>query len=214
MEGFMWRHQPRTQNVLALLRKGSIGELRQIRCSFSFDIGRGDWRLDPARGGGALWDVGCYGINTCRLFSESEPQEIQAAARWWATGVDMTLTSTLMFPSGVLGQVDCSFEVPFRCQYELIGTGGVIEVPRAYLPDDRPEILLRKGDELTRLQAPHGDQYAAMVDHFSRAVATAHPELPLPAETGLANMQVLDAVLAAARNSSKHGTRPLGGRAG
>ena len=40
----------------------------------------------------------------------------------------------LEFPGGVLAAVDCSFEQPFRCAYELVGSKGVIEVPDAYLP--------------------------------------------------------------------------------
>src|SRR5579883_2199538 len=69
MEAFMWRHQPRTAAVRRLLAEGMIGELRLIRSSFSFSIDANDWRLDPGRGGGALWDVGCYGVSTARLFA-------------------------------------------------------------------------------------------------------------------------------------------------
>jgi predicted dehydrogenase len=61
MEAFMWRHQPRTRELRRLVRDGAIGDLRLIRSSFSFPIAAGDWRLDPARGGGALWDVGATG---------------------------------------------------------------------------------------------------------------------------------------------------------
>ena len=49
--------------------------------AFSFPIEPGDWRLDPARGGGALWDVGCYGLSSARLFSGAEPAVVQKAAR-------------------------------------------------------------------------------------------------------------------------------------
>jgi len=53
MEGFMWRHQPRTATLRERLAQGAIGELRLVRTSFSFPIAAGDWRRDPARGGGA-----------------------------------------------------------------------------------------------------------------------------------------------------------------
>src|SRR4051794_35903464 len=61
MEAFMWRHQPRTEALQKLVAEGAIGELRLVRSSFSFSIDHSDWRLDNARGGGALWDIGCYG---------------------------------------------------------------------------------------------------------------------------------------------------------
>ncbi len=77
MEAFMWRHQPRTLELRGLVNGGAIGELRLIRSSFSFPIEPGDWRLDPSRGGGALWDVGCYGVSTARLFAGTEPVSLE-----------------------------------------------------------------------------------------------------------------------------------------
>ena len=61
------------------------------------------------------------------------------------TGVDLSLTAQLEFPGGVLATIDCSFEQPFRCSYELVGSRGVIEVPDAYLPpaEGKPIARLR-----------------------------------------------------------------------
>jgi predicted dehydrogenase len=196
MEGFMWRHHPRTIRVVELVRSGRIGDVRLIRCSFSFDIDRNDWRLDPTRGGGALWDVGCYGVNTCRLICGTEPTDITATAHW-AGGVDMTLAATLRFPGEVIGQVDCSFELPYRCHFEIVGTRGAIDVPDAYLPGDCPDVSIRCGESTERLTMPPANQYSAMVDHFTRCVHAGRIEWP--AEDGVGNMQTLDAVLAAAR---------------
>jgi predicted dehydrogenase len=198
MEAFMWRHQPRTAALRRLVSEGAIGTLRLIRSSFSFPIEAGDWRLDPGRGGGALWDVGCYGASTARLFAGSEPEAIQAVARFGPTGVDLSLTAALRFPDGVLGQLDCSFEQPFRCAYELIGTRGVIEVPDAYLPPARPTARLRLADSAQDLVFEGHDQYAEMVDAFALAAADPTHRLPDPAEDGLAQLTVLDAILAAA----------------
>lgn len=200
MEAFMWRHQPRTRAVAGMLADGLLGELRLIRSSFSFPIDPGDWRLDPARGGGALWDVGCYGVSTARLFARAEPESISARARFGPTGVDLSLAATLGFPGGVLAQVDCSFEQPFRCTYELVGTRGSIEVPDAYLPPERPSAVLRtiEPDSTRPLDFDGRDQYAAMVDAFAQAVATR--SLAPPAEDGLAQMRALDAILNAARS--------------
>jgi predicted dehydrogenase len=131
MEAFMWRHQPRTLELRKRIAEGLIGELRLVRSSFSFPIDAGDWRLDPARGAGALWDVGCYGVSTARLFAGGEPSKVRAAARFLAPKVDMTLAAVLEFPNGVIGTVDCSFEQPLRCSNELVGSKGVIEVPDA-----------------------------------------------------------------------------------
>jgi predicted dehydrogenase len=210
MEAFMWRHQPRTLEIRRLVADGAVGELRLIRSSFSFPIERGDWRLDPSRGGGALWDVGCYGVNTARLFACAEPVRWQAMALRGPSGVDLTLAGLLEFPGGVLATIDCSFEQPFRCHYELIGTRGLVEVPDAYLPpaDGPPTARLRTigtgsdidaGDARVRdLEFERTDQYVAMVDAFARSVSAG--ELVEPAEDGHAQMLALDCLDLAARS--------------
>ncbi len=211
------------------MRDGAIGELRLVRSSFSFPIEPRDWRLDPGRGGGALWDVGCYGVSTARLFAGGEPRMACAFARFdqssinfkkthhaerdddqlGQSGVDLTLTALLEFESGVLATIDCSFEQPFRCQYELVGSRGSLGVPDAYLPPQagKPAALLRSlgeasdsgsgGDRVEVLEFEPADQYAAMVDAFSRSVGAG--ALVDPAEDGLEQMRVLDELSREAR---------------
>ena len=198
MEAFMWRHQPRTIGILNEVASGLIGELRLIRSSFSFSIDMNDWRLDPARGGGALWDVGCYGVSTTRLFARSEPESICSRARFGPTGVDLSLTAELKFPNGILGLIDCSFEQPFRCTYELVGTKGSIEVPDAYLPPEMSSIARLIVEGKTReLEFENINQYSAMVDAFGLGVASGGTLIP-PSEDGLAQSEALDAILFAA----------------
>ena len=195
----MWRHQVRTTALRSLVAEGAIGELRLVRSSFSFPIDPGDWRLDMSRGGGALWDVGCYGVSTVRLFAGAEPDAVRSVARFGPTGVDLTLTAEFQFPGGVLGLIDCSFEQPFRCSYELVGARGVIEVPDAYLPPADGSLAYQVTDGQRRELAFEGaNQYGAMVDAFDQGVR-AGGTLVEPSENGLAQMTVLDAVIAAAR---------------
>jgi predicted dehydrogenase len=235
MEAFMWRHQERTLEIRKRVRDGAIGALRLVRSSFSFPIGPGDWRLDPQRGGGALWDVGCYGVSTARLFAEGEPRAARALAHFARVGadlskrqheepadydvapggVDLTLAAVLEFDSGVLATIDCSFEQPFRCHYELVGSRGVIEVPNAYIPprDSKPSARLRSlgqdSDSSTGsgsaqvLEFEHSNQYGAMIDAFSRSVSAGR--LVDPAEDGLSQMIALDQLNRDARSARGSG---------
>ncbi len=204
MEAFMWRHQPRTTAIREQVSNGVIGTLRLVRSSFSFPIDANDWRLDRTRGGGALWDVGCYGVSTCRLFAGSDPISIRAMQRLGPTGVDLTLTAQLAFTDSVIGLIDCSFEAPFRCEYELVGTTGSIRVPDAYLPPPNPFAYRSESGSDADNTAPATltfdgtDQYAEMVDAFARSVATGR--LVEPAEDGLTQMRILDAIKRAALN--------------
>lgn len=198
MEAFMWRHQPRVKGLKWRVSAGEIGDLRLVRSSFSFPIDMTDWRLDNTRGGGALWDVGTYGVSTVRLFTDAEPTGIQASAHFGTSGVDLSLSAVFHFPGDVLGVIDCSFEQPFRQTYELVGTQGSFEVNDAYLPSPEPTATFRDADGKVTILAPFAgtNQYAEMVDAFARGLSGS---LSDGAEDGLQQMIVLDEVLKAAR---------------
>lgn len=205
MEGFMWRHQPRVEDLRKQIARGDIGTLKIVRVSFSFACPADDWRMDPTRGGGPLWDIGTYGVNCCRLYAGAEPSRIQAQGRFAPSGVDLTVSAQLTFPNGVIGLIDCSFEVPFRCEYELVGTGGAYKVTEAFLPPEVPTATYLKGGSNVEaggtetLTFAGTDQYARMVDAFAASVAQG--KLVDPAQDGTAQMKVLSDILAAARES-------------
>lgn len=196
MEAFMWRHHPRVAHARQMLRSGQLGELRLVKMDFSFDIDRDDWRLDPQRGGGALYDLGCYGINAARLFTGEEPAEIFARARYHVPSVELTLAMELRFPGGVVALLDCSFECPYRNRLEIVGTRAAIEFPDGVLPPPQAELRIRRGEVLEVVPFATADQYAEQIEAFCQAIRTGR--LPEPAEDGLANMRVLTDVRAAA----------------
>lgn len=196
MEGFMWRHHPRVAHAKRLLESGALGELRLVKMDFSFDIDRGDWRLDPERGGGALYDLGCYGINIARYFAGAEPTDVFARARYHRPGVDLTLAMALGFPGGATALVDCSFECPYRNRFEIVGTRGAIEFPDGVLPPPEATLVLRTENGAETLRFPAADQYAVMFECFARSVTAG--ALQTPAEDGVANMRAVERVRNAA----------------
>ncbi len=201
-EAFMWRHHPRALRAKELLEEGVIGELRLIIVNFSFDIDRSDWRMQPEKGGGAMWDLGCYGVNCARYFTGAEPTSEYARAHWSDTGVDMTMQIALAFPGEVLANIDCSFEAPFRCQAELVGTQGRMLLPEAFLPTDDAVILVQRSNERDAVidveRVEPANQYGCQVTGFCASIAAGR--LQWPGENGLANMRVLQSVLMVARS--------------
>ena len=202
-EAFMWRHHSRTKRVKDLLAAGTIGDLRLVCAHFSFEIDPGDWRLDPTRGGGAVWDIGCYGVNAARHFVGTEPGTIYSRARFHPSGADTTIQIALEFPDGVLANVDCSFEAPFRCEVELVGTKGTITLPDTFLPPPTAKLLVRRGTAPETVSEttvfPEANQYAEQVSDFCASISAG--KLLAPAEDGLANMRVLEAALTQAKAS-------------
>ena len=202
MEAYMYRFHPRTEEVVAQLRGGAVGEIRAVRSAFTFKLSRPDnIRLDPDLGGGSLMDVGCYCVNASRTLLGSEPYAVQANARWTARGVDDELTGVLHFPDDVRAHFDCSLTME-RCEfYEVAGTDGVLRVESSFLPGtDSTTIETQRGREGVAHQTVEGaDEYLRMVEHFAEAVLSGSP-VRYPATEAAANMRVIEALYRSARS--------------
>jgi D-xylose 1-dehydrogenase (NADP+, D-xylono-1,5-lactone-forming) len=149
-EAFMYRSHPQTLRIQELIAAGRIGTVQLVHSGFSFVLDRqGDVRFDPAMGGGALWDVGCYPVSFARAVIGQEPVEALGWQRTGETGVDLSFTGMLRFPGGAVAQIDAGFESPYRSSAEIVGTEGVISVPRPFRPDIPAEIFIGPaGDQL------------------------------------------------------------------
>jgi len=200
-EAFMYRHHPQIAQALERVRAGEIGTPRLIRGSFSFELNRpDDVRWDPALGGGALLDVGCYPVSAARLMFGAEPVKALAAATFTPRGVDETLAGVLVFPEERYALMDCSFRLPLRQGLEIVGTAGRIALSWPYNPGPRPTtITLVRGDEETTITVPPANSYALMVEAFNDALLSRRP-LPYPPEDAQANMRALDMLAASARS--------------
>ena len=127
VEGYPYRAQPQTLKLRELLAGGIIGDVRLIQATFGFTLGAGvNVRLDPRLAGGALMDVGVYPVSLARMIAGARPTRVHAVAHW-AGGVDRTLAATLQFASGLLAQINCSFDTGPQRQALITGSKGVIE---------------------------------------------------------------------------------------
>src|SRR5690349_19667161 len=123
-EAFMYRHHPQTLKIKELVEDGTIGRVRLLRSAFTFSLtgapGNVRWNKDLT--GGSIWDVGCYSISLAR-FLFGAPTRVDG---WQVTrdGVDETFVGTLEFPGGQVAQFDSSFNMPLRCEAEIVGEPG------------------------------------------------------------------------------------------
>jgi xylose dehydrogenase (NAD/NADP) len=175
-EAFMYRFHPQTYAVREIIRSGRLGELVFIHADLMFNLGDrpGDFRLSREQDGGALMDVGCYGVNVARLLA-GEPEGFEAVASFRGHETDMRFSGSLRFPGGVVATFHSAMDVPLRERLEVIGTRGslVVEDPwqcRA------AEIRVRDGEgEAERVATPKIDRYRAQFEAFSRAAESGAP---------------------------------------
>jgi predicted dehydrogenase len=211
MEAFMYRFHPRTERVARLAADGAIGAVHLVRASFTFAVRSPDnIRLIPGLGGGALYDVGCYGVNVSRMIL-GEPQEAMARADFGTSGVDEVTGAVLRFDRDRLAVVDCGLRISRRQEYEVVGTDGHMTVPLGFLPGTAAsEIHLTQGTDRSVVTVPGADQYQLMVEHFEEVTLDGAP-LRQPPEDATANMRTIDALY---RSMKTGRAEAIGGGAG
>jgi predicted dehydrogenase len=206
-EAFMVRHHPQWKRAREIIKSGAIGQARAIQTFFSYHL------TDPANirnqppGGGALYDIGCYAINTARYVFAAEPTRVVAALDVDpAFGVDRAASALIEFPGGRALTFACATQVAPHQRVTIVGETGRIEVAIPFnAPNDRPtRIVVDSGVDLVgggaRVETfAVCDQYTLQGDAFSRAVLGEAP-LAYPIEDAIANMRVIDAAFRSARS--------------
>ncbi|WP_078409858.1 Gfo/Idh/MocA family protein [Priestia abyssalis] len=207
LEAFMYQFHPQHQRVKEIIASGEIGEVKLMRASFSFYLQGLDEniRMNSELGGGSLYDVGCYCLHSVRNILGVEPNKVFASAQIHPEHrVDMSVEGIMELNSGVKAVFDASMQQTLRHQYEIVGTKGRIEVPRAYLPNlynGEALILVNTEDDNQREEKVTGHQYILQVEQFSTWVMEGCSP-GYYAENTVRNMSLIEACL----ESIKKGT--------
>ncbi len=201
-EAFMVRFHPQWLRARELVRSGAIGELRAIQVFFAYDNRDPEnIRNKPETGGGALLDIGCYGVVSGRFCFEAEPQRIVSLIdRDSSFGTDRLSSVIADFGAGRQLSFVVATQLSPHQRVTLSGTKGRVEIiiPFNAPPGETTRIILDDGSALGGASSreetfPPVDQYAEQADAFARAVL-GEEELPYKVDDALANMQILDAI--------------------
>jgi len=211
-EAFMYRHHPQTAKVRELVAGGAVGTPRLLRGAFTFSLTRdADVRLDPAQGGGSLWDVGCYPVSLARFVLGEEPVEAFGWQVAGPTGVDETFVGQLRFPGGAFLGFDCGFRAPLRTWMEIVGSEGVLEVPQPFKPGLGETLrLVRPEGGTEAIEVPGQELYRGEVEDLADAILLRRaPGVTLADSRG--NVAALVALLRSAREGRPVAVEASGG---
>lgn len=208
-EAFMIRSFTQWLRVQELLQSGRIGSVCAVTATFSY------FNTDPQNirnivecGGGALYDIGCYCIQSARLGFGALPKRVVGLIeRDPQMGTDRLTSALLDFENGH-ATFTCSTQmVPYQ-RVHFLGTKGRIEIEIPFnAPKDRPtRIFIDEAGDLfgggiVTEEFPTADQYTMQGDAFSRAILD-NTEVPVPLEDAIANMSVIEAIFRAAETSA------------
>ncbi|MBV5243124.1 MULTISPECIES: Gfo/Idh/MocA family protein [Mycolicibacterium] len=197
MEGFHYLFHPVTQRALALAGDGTLGELRRVEVRMGMPEPKPDdprWSLELA--GGALMDLGCYGVHVLRRFGV--PSILSATAVQRSAGVDATLDAEVVFPSGLTGLTANSMvQDDFSFTLRLIGSRGEAFVHNFIKPRDDDRLTVQTDDGTRVERFGTRASYTYQLESFARHVLHGAP-LPLDTTDAVENMAVIDEIYRAA----------------
>jgi predicted dehydrogenase len=171
MEAFMYQFHCQHKRVKELLRSGLIGEYRHVKAHFSWMLeDEEDIRLNRELGGGAMRDVGCYGLHAVTQIAGFKPVQISMSGKI-RNGVDTTSTCVLIDKYNRTAEVSASMELPFINRYEIIGPKGSIIVDSSFRPDVSADgygkVTVRdENGNVILFERFKDDQYLNQVEHF------------------------------------------------
>ena len=177
-EGFMYRHHPRIRKIKNMILEGDLGQVLRLKVSHHFMLqGDTNIRLDPALGGGALADLGCYAVNIMRFLTGHEPIRVSGQCRKSLRGADTFFCGQLHFPNDILGDFDCGFHSPRTASMEIIGTKAILRVPEPFRvlhphPGDEENLMfLQRESGIEEIRTPHPESpHLTQIQDLARAI--------------------------------------------
>jgi predicted dehydrogenase len=213
-EAFMVRHHPQWEKVVELVQADKIGPVRAVQTTFSYhNVDHANIRNQKEAGGGALYDIGCYAVNTARLVFGKEPVRVAAVCEQDPqSGCDRLTSGILDFGTGQATFIVATQQVPYQ-RVQIFGTRGHIEVEIPFnAPNSRPcRLLVDPGslgspdftvaedsrDRAETFVLPIANHYTLQGHAFSEAIRTGKTPQNSIADA-VANARVLDAIFQAA----------------
>lgn len=195
-EAFHDRYHPVFLHLLEHKRSGAFGRIRALRAEFFVDIpfDPRNIRYDPAQGGGAMMDLGCYPVHWLRSFMGEEPEILSARAELTPLNVDQRMEVEMAFSGGISAQLVADIaNPPFRGLLRIEGEKGAVEVDNPCLPHKGHSIREWFGGSYREFTLAGGTTYDYQLAAFIDAVDNGTP-LPTGGQDAINNMKALDAI--------------------
>lgn len=202
MEGFHYLFHPIIGRMFALLGDGTLGVLQRVEVIMRMPEPKPDdprWSFDLA--GGAVMDLGCYGLHVHRQlgrFAGGEPTIVAARAVERDPGVDESCEIELVFPSGATGSsVNAMTAERFEMTLRIVGDRGEAFAHDYALQsgDDRITITTDAGTTVEHLGTR--STYTYQLDVFAQHLADG-TAFPIDVDDAVTTMELIDSTYRAA----------------
>ena len=205
MVAYRIQYEAYNRRAMQLVRGGQYGRLIAISAVNAQTVaedGAQQWRHKRAMaGGGSLFDIGLYCLNTSRFLTGEEPVEIFASV-WSPPGdprfaeVEETVSFTLRFPSHTIAHCLASYGGRDDKYQRLNLQTVALDMPNAYqYSGQQLQVIGRRDDVTSRDQwvLEPKDQFATEIDHMATCVLeNLRPHTP--GEEGLQDLRLMEAI--------------------
>jgi len=207
MIAYRMQTEPAVRRARELVQSGYVGEPMSVTGDMSQRLldrvnpDPGQWRLDESlAGGGALFDIGIYPLNTTRFLLDADPLAVtgNTSSTHDAFGdVDETVAASAEFPGEVYAQWYASHNARQSSSITVTGTEGQVRVEPAFFQDQDRVLHVSRGDGRATVQFDRVDQLREEFDYFAdrlRGDGHVYPD----GDHGLVDMHAMEAVYEAA----------------
>ncbi|WP_136604830.1 Gfo/Idh/MocA family protein [Paenibacillus dokdonensis] len=206
-EAFMYRYHPKHRRIQEIVESGEIGTIRAIHGCFTYNDlkDKRNVRYQKHMGGGSIYDVGCYPISAARMILGQEPLAAAVLASFSSEHeIDLMASGVIEFPDDVALTFDCGMSASPRCELQVLGSKGRIELPLAFgweHDEEPPQLIVYEGDTRREERLGVFNSFALEADAFAAAVLE-DEMLPFGPDDAVSNMKVIDACMKAAKEKT------------
>ena len=203
--GYRMQHEPNTQEIIRYGREKTFGKVHFVTASAGFRAGwkgpEEHWKMERAKGGGAMYDMGVYALNAARYAIGAEPvavmaQELTDEPLRFAKADETTLFQ-LEFPEGALANCMTSLGTNINTLEVTAQQGWYRLQPfQAY---SNVNGINSKGDIIAKYIE---NQQARQMDDDALSILNDKPML-VPGEEGQRDIRVVEAIQRSAREGKR-----------
>jgi predicted dehydrogenase len=167
MEGMWMRFVPAVRRAVELVETGAIGDVRAVHADFSHpvEITPRSRLFDPARGGGALLDLGVYTLSLAQMFLGT-PETIDGHLAVGATGVDEHASLALGYSGGAIATLTSSLRSQGPNVALIVGSEGRITLPGPICAPTR--LVIERVSDASEMPGPPDGQLMRLVRSHRR----------------------------------------------
>ena len=194
-EAIWTRYMPSRKLIDDIIASGVIGKVNTLTANLSYNIAYKERIMEPALAGGALLDIGIYGLNFALMHFGSDIEKMESTVKLTETGVDAMETITIFYKDGRMAVLTHSIYCRSDRKGIIHGETGYIVVENINNPQSVS--VYDAGDNLLAFhKVPQ--QISGYEYEFQEAVRCIHAgkqeAASMPMETTVQVMEIMDSL--------------------